>query len=279
VIGIELTKQLRRPRGWVTLGAMAAIPVFLTLVIGLSRPSIAERIGNYGSVVTNTSGFSLPLIALSAMLLFLLPLGVAVFAGETMAAEAAWGSLRYLLVRPVPRWRVLAAKAVVAAGYSIGAVVLVSVTALVSGVLAFGWHSLTVIDLQNTSAFHLASATFSPVDLLIRLALSDAFIIATLASTFGFALLLSTLSSHPFSAVAGGVGLSLFSRALDNVPGLHPLGPWLPATDTATTLWTGFFTSPAQSGGVGHVLAVQAVYTGVFLTAAFAWVRRVDILI
>ena len=42
-----------------------------------------------------------------------------------------------------------------------------------------------------------------------------------MASTFAFALLLSTLTDSPFSAVAGGVGLGLVSRALDNVPGLH----------------------------------------------------------
>jgi ABC-2 type transport system permease protein len=278
VIAIELTKQLRRSRGWVTLGVMAAVPVVLTLVIGTSRPAIAERVGNYGSVVTDSSGLSLPLIALSAMLLFLLPLSVAIFAGETVAGEAAWGSLRYLLARPVARWRVLAAKAIVAGGFSVAAVVLVALTASVTGVLAFGWRPLTVIDLQNTTAFHIASATFSPGQALTRTALSVAFILGGLTSTFAFALLLSTLTSRAFSAVAGGVGLTLFSRALDNVPGLHSLGPWLPVTDSGTTLWTGFFTNPMQAGDVGHVLVVQGVYAAAFLTAAFCWFTRSDIL-
>jgi ABC-2 type transport system permease protein len=275
---VELHKQAKRPRAWVTLGAMVAIPAVLTLVIGTTRPAIAERVGNFGSVVTETSGLTMPLIALSAMLLFLLPLAVAIFAGECVAGEAAWGSLRYLLSRPVSRWRVLGAKAAVAAVYSIAAVLLAVLVALASGAIAFGVHPLTVLDLERTTPFIVASAKFAPWTALARLGLSTVYVLATLASTFAFALLLSTLTTRPFSAVAGGVGLSLFSRALDNIPGLHALSPWLPVTDKASSLWTGFFSQPMHTPGLGHVLAVQAGYTLVFAGAAVIAFTRSDVL-
>ena len=54
MIGIELFKQLRRRSVWLTLGVMAATPALLTAVIGLTRPTLAERFGNWGSVVTDT---------------------------------------------------------------------------------------------------------------------------------------------------------------------------------------------------------------------------------
>ena len=79
-IALELTKQARRPRGLVTLGVLGVLAAVLTRVSGVSRATIAERIGDWGSVVTDTSGLTLPLIALSASLLFLLPLAVAIFA-------------------------------------------------------------------------------------------------------------------------------------------------------------------------------------------------------
>jgi ABC-2 type transport system permease protein len=278
VIAIEMVKQSRRPRTWATLLVMIALPVLLTAVIGTTRPTIAERIGDYGSVVTDTSGLAMPLIALSAMLLFLLPLVVAIFAGECVAGEASWGSLRYLVARPVARWRILGAKAAVAAMYSVGAVVLVVVVSLAAGTIAFGWHPLTVLDLQHTTPFVVASAKFRPLTAAVRLALATGYVLATLTSTFAFALCLSTLTAHPFSAVAGGVGLSLVSRALDNIPGMHALSPWLPVTDTSSSLWTGFFTQPMQTGGIGHVLAVQASYTAVFLIAAVVWFTRSDVL-
>ena len=278
MIAVEITRQVRRARGWVALGAVAGLSLVLTSVIAGTRPSIAERLGDWGSVVTNTSGFTTPFIVLNAMLLFFFPLAVSVFAGEPVAAEAEWGSLRYLLARPVARWRVLGSKAVVAAGFSVAAVVVAVLVSLVVGVVAFGWRALTVLDLQHTTPFHVASATFSAPQALARLGLATAFVIATLVSTFAFSLALSTVTARPFSAVAGGVGLSLFSRALDNVPGLHALGSWLPVTDAGTTAWTGFLTTPAQLGAVGHELIVQAVYGGVLLVAAFVWFTRSDVL-
>jgi ABC-2 type transport system permease protein len=278
VIAIELAKQARRARTWVTLLAMASLPALLTLVIGATRPGLSERVGDFGSVVTDSSGLAMPLIALSAMLLFMLPLAVAIFAGECVSGEAAWGSLRYLAARPVARWRVLGAKAAVAALYASVAVLLVVLAALLAGVLAFGAHPLTVLDLQHTTPFIVASAKLSPPSALARLALASAYVLATLASTFAFGLLLSTLTARPFSAVAGAVGFGLVSRALDNVPGLHPLSPWLPVSDEASSLWTGFFTQPMQTGALGHVLAVQAVYSALFLAAATLRFTRADVL-
>jgi ABC-2 type transport system permease protein len=278
VIAIELAKQARRPRAWVTLLAMIATPIVLTVIIGVTRPTLAERIGDYGSVVTDTTGLTMPLIALSTMLLFMLPLAVAIFAGESVAGEASWGSLRYLLARPVPRWRVLGAKAAIAALFSTGAVVLVVLVSLTAGTLAFGWHPLTVLDLQHTTPFVVASAKLKPLAAAARLALATGYVLAMLMSTFAFALLLSTLSARPFSAVAGGVGLSLFSRALDNIPGLHALSPWLPVTDAGSSLWTGFFTQPMQASGIGHLLTVQATYSCLFLLTAFVWFTHSDIL-
>lgn len=278
VLSLELAKQRRRPRGWVTIGAVAAIAVVLTIVIGVSRATIAERVGDWLSVVTNTTGLTLPLIALSALQLFVLPLAVAIFAGEPVASEASWGSLRYLLARPVQRWRILGAKAAIAAAYSLAAVLAAVAISLLTGVIAFGWHPLTVIDLQHTTPYIVASARWQPFAAVGQLALATGYVIWTLTSTFAFALLLSTLTVRPFSAVAGGVGFGLFSRALDNVPGLHALSPWLPVTDAGTTLWTGFFTSPVQTAGLAHALEVQAAYTAVFLGAALLRFSRADVL-
>jgi len=278
VIRVELVKQLRRPRGWVTLAAMAGVALVVAVVIAVTRPSLPERIGDWGSVVTDSTGFALPLIALNAMLLFLLPLGVAIFAGEPVAAEASWGSMRYLLARPVARWRVLGSKALVAALFSIAAVLVAIAVSGLAGLVAYGWHPLSVVDLQHTTPFHIAAATYSPAAALGRLVETTAIVLCLLASTFAFALFLSTLVSSPFVAVAGAVGFGFVSRALDNIPGLHALGGWLPMTDTGTTLWTGLFDRPTQLAGLGHLLAVQALYTGAFLVAAWLSFTRSDVL-
>src|ERR1017187_10467449 len=54
---------------------------------------------------------------------FLLVVAVALFCGDTIATEASWASLRYLLVAPVPRARLVRQKLIVALGYSSVAVI------------------------------------------------------------------------------------------------------------------------------------------------------------
>jgi ABC-2 type transport system permease protein len=279
VIAVELAKRCRRAGGWVTLAVMAAVPALLTVVIGATRAALPERVGDWGSVVTDTSGFTIALISLSTMQLFLLPLAVAIFAGDAVAGEAAWGSLRYVLARPISRTRVLGAKAAVAGGFSVAAVAVACGSAVLAGVLAFGWRPLIVLDLQRTTLFSFATATFDPGPAVGRVAIAAAMVAAGLASTFAFALLLSTLTASPFSAVAGGVGLGLVSRALDNVAGLQAVGPWLPLTDAGSTLWVGLFAEPVRLDGLPQHALVQAAYTALFLAAAWLRFTRADVLV
>ncbi len=73
---------------------------------------------------------------------FLLVVVVALFFGDTVASEASWGSLRYLLAIPVPRARLLGVKLVASLLYSALALVLLVGTALLAGTLRYGWNPL-----------------------------------------------------------------------------------------------------------------------------------------
>jgi ABC-type transport system involved in multi-copper enzyme maturation permease subunit len=99
-----------------------------------------------------------------------------------------------------------------------------------------------------------------------------------MVSTFSFAILSSVLTDRPFAAVAGGVLLTFVSRALDNVPGLHALGPWLPITDKGSGLWTEVLFQPTDLAGLPHLALVQVVYAIAVLGAASLYFNRKDIL-
>jgi len=273
-----MLKQLRRTSYRVVLGLLVVIAVVVTIIIGLTSAATPERLGDFGSVIPNSSGFTMAAIALNSLLLFLIPLAVAIFAGDSLAGEASWGSLRYLLARPVSRRRVLVSKVVVAGLFSLAAVLLVSMTGLASGIAAFGWHPLSVIDLQHASPFASGLSTFSPLQALGRIGLATAVVAGTMTATFSFAALCSTLTDRPFSAVAGGVLLTFVSRALDNIPGLHALGPWLPVTDKGTGLWTEVLFQPANFSGYPHLVLVQAAYAVAFLGSGWICFNRKDIL-
>jgi ABC-2 type transport system permease protein len=279
MIGIELAKQWRRPRTLLTFAALASFTIVLTIVLETSGADRIERVGDIPLlVVPNRSGFSVPVIALSSTMKFFLPLAVAIFAGESVAGEAAWGSLRYALARPVSRSRYLFSKLVVALMFSVGAVVLVPLAALAVGTIAFGWHPFTAIDGSASSGLHSTVVTFGAGAALARLGIGATYVCAGMMSILAFAFLLSTLTTRPFAAVAGGVGLTIVSRVLngDYLPGVAVLNPFMPNNDV--DLWQHFFQQPAQTAGMLHFLVLQLVYVTVFLTIAWWWFARKDIL-
>ncbi len=100
--------------------------------------------GAFGSLVdlATSGGLNFALFCLAVSAGFLLVVVVALFCGDTVASEASWGSLRYLLAVPVPRARLLGVKLVVALGYSLVALLLLTATGLLVGTLRYGWHPL-----------------------------------------------------------------------------------------------------------------------------------------
>jgi ABC-2 type transport system permease protein len=279
MIGVELSKQWRRPRTVLTMVALAIFTVVLTISLAATGSSHTERVGDIPLlIVPGRSGFSVPVIALSSTMKFFLPLAVAIFAGEAVAGEAGWGSLRYALARPVSRARYLAAKLAVALLFSVVAVVLVPLAALVVGTLAFGWHPLTAVDGGASSVLHPAAASFGAGASLSRLGLGTAYVAAGMTSIFAFAFLLSTVSTRPLVAVAGGVGLTIVSRVFngDYLPGVAVLSRYMPNNDV--DLWEKVFLRPIQFDGMARFLVLQAVYVVVCLSVAWWWFCRKDIL-
>lgn len=276
MIRAELAKQLRRPRTYLTLGALVLLCAALTLALGVTGPNAPEHVGDVPLlIVPGQSGFSVALIALASTMKFFIPLAVAIFAGETVAGEANWGSLRYLLARGVGRTRLLGTKALVAALLSVVAVLLVPLVGLGVGLLAFGWHPLAI----GTASGGLGpSVTWTPLSMLGWLVVSDGYVLVGMLSIFAFALFLSTVTARPIAAVAGGVGLTIVSRVLnaDYLPGVAVLNPYMPNNDV--DLWQHFFTRPTDTAGMGHFLVLQLVYGAVFLGLATWWFRRKDVL-
>ncbi|MDP1805387.1 MAG: ABC transporter permease subunit, partial [Acidimicrobiales bacterium] len=66
---------------------------------------------------------------------FLLVVIAGTIAGDSVAEDAAWGNLRYLLMRSVPRGRLLVANAVVAGVLIWACTILVGLAALVGWIV------------------------------------------------------------------------------------------------------------------------------------------------
>jgi ABC-type transport system involved in multi-copper enzyme maturation, permease component len=269
MIGVDLRKQVWRLRTYLALGLMAAIPIIITLAFKFGGPPRERGQEDLFRLATH-SGLNLPLAALVAMTSFLLPVVVALFAGGAIAEEASWGSLRYLLVRPVSRGRLLASKLAVSALLAVVATLIISITGLVGGVAAFGWHPVTIPSLDN-----LSLTTMSQGDAFLRLVGATFYVAWSMATVLSFAFMLSTMTDAALGAVSGGIGLTIVSEILDGIPPLKTSRNFLPTHYFQS--WNGLFQQPMATGDIVRGALIQLPYAIAFLTFAWWWFHRKDI--
>ena len=135
LLGNELATQFRRWRTWAMLGALALIPILLGIavrIVGGSRPGRGPA---FLDGITD-NGLFVALAALTVAIPLFLPLTVSVAAGDAIAGEASHGTLRYLLIAPAGRVRLLIVKYLSAAAFCVaGTLTVVTVGTLVGWIL------------------------------------------------------------------------------------------------------------------------------------------------
>jgi ABC-type transport system involved in multi-copper enzyme maturation permease subunit len=260
---VEAIRQFRRRRTMLAFGIMLGLPWILAAAFELGGSS-----GNTTGLASlaTVGGLNFAAFSLYASTGFLLVVAVALFCGDTVASEASWSSLRYLLAAPVPRTRLLRQKLTVALGYSLAAVVVFPAMSLAAGTALYGWHPLrlpgSLVDLPPGTA-------------LVRLGIALAYILITLLFVAGLAFLLSVSTDSPLGAVGGAVGLAIIFNILDAVTALgrfreilptHWQYSWLSALQPQVS-W-----DPMIEGAV-----VSASYAVVLLALAFRRFRHKDI--
>lgn len=143
---VEAMRQLRRRRTLVVGAVLAALPFILIAAFAIGGQPDGSDSRNGPSLIdtATASGANFAATCLFVSAGFLLVVPVALFCGDTIASEASWSSLRYLLAAPVPRMRLLTSKFLVALGFSAAAMLLLPVVALAAGTVAYGWGDLQI---------------------------------------------------------------------------------------------------------------------------------------
>ncbi|MCB5164323.1 ABC transporter permease [Streptomyces bambusae] len=264
---VEALRQWRRRRTLVMGGVLAALPFVLVIAFAVGGGPSDDR-GGGGRItpidVATASGANFAVTCLFVSAGFLLVVPVALFCGDTVASEASWSSLRYLLAAPVPRWRLLWSKLVVALAFSLAAIVLLPLTALAVGTAAYGWGPL-----QLPTGGELGA---SP---LPRLALATGYVFVSQLVTAGLAFWLSTRTDAPLGAVGGAVGLTIAGNVLDAVTALGDWREFLPAHWQFA--WLDALQPQLEWGGMVRGAAVSASCALVLFALSFRGFARKDI--
>ncbi|WP_405553594.1 ABC transporter permease [Streptomyces sp. NBC_01171] len=265
----ELVTTLRRWRTLVLLAVLAAVPVLIGIAVRVETGGggDADRGGGgpaFIAQVTN-NGLFLVFTALAATLPFFLPLVVGVIAGDAVAGEAGAGTLRYLLVAPAGRTRLLLTKYATVLAFCLLATLVVAVSALAVGALLFPLGEVTTI-----SGTRIGFGEGLLRALLIALAVA-----ASLVGVAALGLFVSTLTNSGIAAMATTVGLLITVQILDQIPQLHAIQPYL-----FSHYWLSFadlLRDPVLWDDLRRNLVLQGVYAAVFGTAAWARFTAKDI--
>ncbi|MCF2528168.1 ABC transporter permease subunit [Yinghuangia soli] len=261
---VEALRQLRRRRTLVMLGLLAFLPWLLVLAFTVGGEP--EREGGASLVdVATSSALNLTAFALFVSTGFLLVVAVALFCGDTVAGEASWSSLRYLLAAPVPRGRLLRVKLAVALAYSATALVLLPAMALLAGTVAFGWGPLEVPSGGELSG----SAALGRMAVVVAYGMMTQLVVAALAFW------LSTVTDAPLGAVGGAVGMVVVSNIVDAVTALGSWRAFLPTHWQYA--WIDALQFDIEWAGMVKGSAVSLSYSLVFLALAFRHFERKDI--
>ncbi|NGO07256.1 ABC transporter permease [Streptomyces sp. HC44] len=216
---VELVRQLKRRRTLVMFGFLAALPFILLAAfrIGGDPGGVDGRVNLMDTATASGANFAAVNLFASAGFLLVVP--VALFCGDTVASEASWSSLRYLLAAPVPRARLLWSKLVVGLTLSFAAMVLLPVIALAVGTAAYGSGPL-----QLPVGDTLPTGTAAQ-----RLMIVVAYLAVSQLVTAGLAFWLSTRTDAPLGAVGGAVFVTVMGGVLDAVTALGDWRALLPA--------------------------------------------------
>ncbi|KIR62797.1 MULTISPECIES: ABC transporter permease subunit [Micromonospora] len=264
----EFRRQASRRRTQLALGFMVLLPLIVLVAFQFDSGNDDDGGGGEFSSLADlatSGGLNFTLFSLLVSASFLLVVVVALFCGDTVASEASWGSLRYLLAVPVPRARLLAVKLLVALAYSGLALLLLAGTALLAGTLRYGWEPLR----------SQVSAQLDPAEGLLRLAAVLGYLAVVLLAVAGLAFLLSVVTDAALGAVGGAVLLWILSSILDQITALGGIRAFLP-THYANA-WLGLLSTPVQTDDLVRGCISAIAYATLFWSLAFWRFTRKDV--
>jgi ABC-2 type transport system permease protein len=265
LLASEISVLFRRKRTWAMLAALAAVPVLIGIAVKLSSnrapgqgPGFVDRISQ--------NGLFLGLAALVLSIPLFLPLTVGVVSGDTIAGEASQGTLRYLLVVPAGRVRLLLVKYGGALAFCLAAPLAVVVAGSIVGALLFPVGPVPLLSGDEISAG----------EALLRLLLVAGYVAVSLVGMAAIGLFVSTVTDVPVGAMATTVVLAVASQVLDALPQTEWLHPWL-----FTHYWLGLvdlLRQPIEWSSFRDDALLQLGYVVVFGALAYGRFTTRDVL-
>jgi len=287
IVNIELYKIFRKPRTYIAFGAVAAIVGLIQLgfyadgdsYMQFGLQSFTDSFDIQGNIM---NGYLMAYIILQLLLVHV-PLLVALVAGDMISGEAAQGTLRVLLTKPIKRSTLILAKFTASGIYTIALLLWMAVWALGISMLIFGVDDMLILKSESATQImssdvmwrYMAAFLFAAIALLTVSALS--FFLSLFAEN-SIGPIMATMSIIIVFTILNTLDLPIFSSLKPFLFTSHMLG------------WKGFFDVTVNENNeqiIGSIENLRAVLysAGIlllhiigFLVASILIFRKKDIM-
>ncbi len=273
-IAAEYRKTFRKPRAIV--GIVAVLVVIPVVMLGIATGGEAiekefarglqEQFLILGSLM---NGYTATVLVLNFLWIHI-PLLVTLVAGDTVAGEAASGTLRITLSRRPSRAMVLGAKLLVSLSYAVFLVFLLGFLSLGLGRLLMGSGDLMVLTGYGISMLGEQDAFRQ---LLLALAAGALSMLTVASLTFFF----GVLSENSLTPVIAAMAVIVVCLAISGLPvsSFDWLRPWL--FTSHFDIWSLVLENPIPMELFWQSVCVHLCYVGLFCGLSFAVFLRKDI--
>ncbi|HLK27095.1 MAG TPA: ABC transporter permease subunit [Puia sp.] len=286
---IELFKIFRRPRTYISFGAIAAMILIIQLglkfdgksYLQLMMSSISDSFFVPYDMILN--GYLVAFVILNTLLIQV-PLLIALVAGDVVAGEANMGTLRLLVTKPVSRTELMLAKFFASVVYTVLLLIWMALLALFLSMLFFGTNDMLI-------ARNDVMEQISKTDVLWRYIAAFGYAAVALSTVAALAFLLSVFAENSIGPIVSTISIVVVLTILSEmkIPLYdNTVKPYLFTSHMLA--WKGFFYSKASGDGqairgsienlpaILRSLSILLSYIVLFVTTAILVFKKKDIL-
>jgi ABC-2 type transport system permease protein len=271
----ETFKTFSRWRTYISFTVIGLIVILTEVVMKLSANEIVYRMLRSFQKDFLVTGNILNAWFVTAFIMNSLhihiPFLITLVAGDMVSSEATSGTIRFLLIRPPSRSRIIMAKYLTALFYTALLVIFFAMVCVSLGLLLFGSGDLII---HHYGKFDIAFIPESEIPIRILLAFVAA--IWSMSVVASIAFLFSTLAENSIGPIIGTMAVVIVFLVLGNLPldFFRTLKPYL-FTTYMINLWQQFLNLPIPWPEIWRSAIILGLHNaGLFLIALFVFKRK-----
>jgi ABC-2 type transport system permease protein len=271
----ELIKIAAKPRTYISFIAITVLVGIILFAMKVDGPSYISFItASFEQTLafegTIMNGHLMAFIILQ-MLIVQIPLLVALVTGDLISGEAAMGSIRMLLTKPISRTQILLSKYFAGLIYTFFILLWLGFMSVVVGKWMFGLGDLMVL---NSDGLVIINGN----DINWRFLGGFAVAFFALSTVATLSLLLSCFSENSIGPIVSTMSIIILFTIIGtlDVPVFDNIRPFLFTTHMAA--WRSFFEEPLPLEDIKQSLLVLLTHIVVFLSIALYKFNKKDIL-